>query len=88
MLYKLKVLLMVQKFPSQPPGMVRINPVNNEINYQPQLVSRISFINSMLRWALFKLKSKHNCDIKVASSFDMSKILGCFAGNVASLRYC
>ena len=72
----------------QPPGTVRINPVNNEINYQPQLVSRISFINSMLRWALFKLKSKHNCDIKVASSFDMSKILGCFAGNVASLRYC
>ena len=29
---------MVQKFPSQPPGMVRINPVNNGKNYQPQLM--------------------------------------------------
>ena len=31
--------------PKQPPGMV-LNPINNGKNYQPQLVRRISAINS------------------------------------------
>ena len=43
---KLVVLLMVHKSHSQPPGMFINTPENNGINYQPQLVSRISAINS------------------------------------------
>ncbi len=31
------------------------NPVNNGINYQPQLVSRISAINSISAWMFFRI---------------------------------
>ena len=42
-------LLMEEKIRREnPPGMVLKPVVNNEIKYQPQLVSRISSINSML----------------------------------------
>ena len=41
--------------PKQPPGMCK-TPVNNGINYQPQLVSRISSINSTFLLCLFRSK--------------------------------
>ena len=44
------------------PGTLDVkNPVNNGINNQPQLVSRISSINSLFRFGLrFRRKSKYH----------------------------
>ena len=70
----------------QPPGIVRINHVNNGMTYQPQLMQDF-FHQQYVEMGLVQTEIKAQLWHQSGINFWYVQ-LGCFAGNAASLRYC
>ena len=59
-----KLILLMEEIPNEPPVGCIKTVVNNGINYQPQLVSRISVV--FVGWQLmFSEISKASCDMVI-----------------------